>query len=157
MNKINFSSRVLIICCLLGQIGLAQNAITDWAGIVAPAIMKTSSSTRPPASSEVLHATINLAVYNATMAIVGGYQQYGALISAPRSADVRAAVATAAFLTAAARVDSSQVGYLQGQYDTYLASLPYGRGKQDGIAVGKAAADAILSLRANDGFANMVH
>jgi hypothetical protein len=157
MNKINFSSRVLIICCLLGQIGLAQNAITDWAGIVAPAIMKTSSSTRPPASSEVLHATINLAVYNATMAIVGGYQQYGAPISAPRSADVRAAVATAAFLTAAARVDSSQVGYLQGQYDTYLATLPDGRGKQDGIAVGKAAADAILSLRANDGFGNMVH
>ena len=74
MNKINFSSRVLIICCLLGQIGLAQNAITDWAGIVAPAIMKVGSSTRPPASSEVLHATINLAVYNATMAIVGGYR-----------------------------------------------------------------------------------
>ena len=49
MNKVNFSSRVLIICCLLGQVGLAQNAITDWAGIVAPAIMKTSSSTRPPA------------------------------------------------------------------------------------------------------------
>jgi len=73
MNKISFSSRVLIICCLLVQIGLAQNAITDWAGIVAPAIMKTNSSTRPPASSEVLHATINLAVYNATMAIVGGY------------------------------------------------------------------------------------
>ncbi len=157
MNKINFSSRVLIICCLLGQVGLAQNAITDWAGIVAPAIMKTSSSTRPPASSEVLHATINLAVYNATMAIVGGYQQYGAPISGPRGADVRAAVATAAFLTAAARVDSSQVGYLQGQYDTYLATLPDGRAKQDGITVGKAAADAILSLRANDGFANLVH
>jgi hypothetical protein len=89
MNKTNFSTCVLIICCLLSQIGLAQNAITDWAGIVAPAIMKVGSSTRPPASSEVLHATINLAVYKATMAIAGGYQQYGALISAPRGADVR--------------------------------------------------------------------
>jgi hypothetical protein len=157
MKKLNTSILVVLACCLMGQTSLAQNAITDWAGIVAPAIMKVGSSTRPPASSEVLHATINMAVYNATMAIVGGYQQYGAPIASPRGADVRAAVATAAFLTAAARVHSSQVGYLQGQYDTYLATLPDGRAKQDGITVGKAAADAILSLRANDGFGNTVH
>lgn len=157
MKKLNTSILVVLACCLMGQTSLAQNAITDWARIVAPAIMKVGSSTRPPASSEVLHATINMAVYNATMAILGGYQQYGAPIASPRGADVRAAVATAAFLTAAARVDSSQVGYLQGQYDTYLATLPDGRAKQNGITVGKAAADAILSLRANDGFGNMVH
>jgi hypothetical protein len=157
MKKLNTSILMVLACCLMGQTSLAQNAITDWAGIVAPAIMKVGSSTRPPASSEVLHATINMAVYNATMAIVGGYQQYGAPIASPRGADVRAAVATAAFVTAAARVDLSQVGYLQGQYDTYLATLPDGLAKQDGITVGKAAADAILSLRANDGFGNMVH
>ena len=52
-------------------------------------------------------------------------------------------------------MDSSQVGYLQEQYDTYLTTLRDGRAKQDGIIVGKAAADAILSLRANDGFGNM--
>ena len=46
MNKINFSSRVLIICCLLGQIGLAQNVITDWASIVQPAINNASKGTK---------------------------------------------------------------------------------------------------------------
>ena len=78
--------------------------------------MKVGSSTRPPASSEVLHATINMAVYNATMAIVGGYQQYGAPIASPRGADVRAAVATAAFLTAAAR------GWTRPKWDTCKSS-----------------------------------
>src|SRR6202049_1826764 len=110
MNKLNFSISVLIICCLLGQIGLAQNVITDWASIVQPAI-NNASAPRPPASSEVLHATIQLAVYNAAMAIVGGYQTYGSPIAAPHGADVRAAVATAAYRTARARVDPSQTGY----------------------------------------------
>jgi hypothetical protein len=106
---------------------LVQNVITDWAGIVQPAIVATNAGTpRPPASSEVLHATINLAVYNAAMAIVGGYQPYGEPISAPRSTDVRSAVATAAYRTARARVDSSQVGYLDGQYQAYLANIPDG-------------------------------
>ena len=156
MKRLYASIWVLVACFLLGQASLAQNAITDWATIVGPAIINTSTTPRPPASSEVLHATINLAVYNASMAIVGGYQQYGSPVSAPRGADVRAAVATAAYLTARARVDPSQVGYLDQQYQAYLANIPDNRPKNDGIAVGEAAAAAILALRANDGFSNMV-
>lgn len=157
MRKLNSLIWMLIAYCLLGQTSGAQNAITDWAGIVAPAITKIGSATRPPASSEVLHATINLAVYNATMAIVGGYHAYGAAIPAPRGSDVRAAVATAAYITAKARVDSSQMGYLDGQYETYLGTIPNGPSKDNGVQVGQAAAVAILALRADDGFSNMVH
>src|SRR6266403_806873 len=155
MNKINFSSRGLIICCLLGQIGLAQNVITDWASIVQPAI-NNASAPRPPASSEVLHATIQLAVYNAAMAILGGYQSYGSPITAPHGADVRAAVATAAYRTARVRVASTQVAYLDSQYQTYLTTIPGGQAKDSGIQVGEAAAAALLLLRANDGFSNVV-
>src|ERR1700680_2660936 len=121
MNKLNFSISVLIICCLLGQIGLAQNVITDWAGIVQPAI-NNASAPRSPASSEVLHATIQLAVYNAAIAIEGGYRPYGSPVSAPHGADVCAAVATAAYRPARARVASTQVAYLDSQYQTYLAT-----------------------------------
>lgn len=54
MKKLNPSfSWLLIACCFLGQSSLAQNAITDWAVIVQPAILNPR---RPPASSEVLHA-----------------------------------------------------------------------------------------------------
>lgn len=156
MKKLNVSICVLLACTLLGQTSLAQNAITDWAAIVAPAI-NNATAPRPPASSEVLHATINLAVYNATMAIKGGYQPYGDPISAPHGADVRAAVATAAYKTARARVATSQRAYLDAQYAAYLATIPDGQAKDKGVQVGDTAATAILLLRANDGFANLVH
>src|SRR6266550_5982561 len=109
LQKLNASICALIACCLLGQTSPAQNVITDWAGIVQPSI-NNANSPRPPASSEVLHATIQLAVYNAAIAIEGGFQPYGSPISAPHGADVRAAVATAAYRTARARVDPSQTG-----------------------------------------------
>jgi PAP2 superfamily len=153
MKRFITSIGVLMVCCLIGQASFAQNAVTDWAGIVQPAILNPP---RPPASSEVLHTTIQLAMYNATMAIVGGYQPYGAPLDAPRGADVRAAVATAAYRTARARVDSTQAGYLDSQYLAYLANIPDGRGKDSGIQVGESAAAAMLTLRTNDGFSNTV-
>jgi hypothetical protein len=155
MKKLNSLMWVLIACCLLGRSSLAQNVITDWAGIVQPAI-NNANSPRPPASSEVLHGTIQLAVYNAAIAIQGGFQFYGSPISAPQGADVRAAVATAAYRTARARVDPSQDAYLDKQYQTYLATIPDGKAKNDGIQVGEDAATALLALRANDGFNNVV-
>ena len=84
-------------------------------------------------------------MYNATMAIKGGYQAYGHSISATRHADVRAAVATAAYETARARVASTQIPYLDSQYQTYLAMIREGRSKDEGIRVGEAAAEANLT------------
>jgi hypothetical protein len=155
MRKVGSSICVLIACCLLGQPGLAQNVITDWAGIVQPAI-HNASATRPPASSEVLHALIQLAMYDAAIAIEGGYQPYGPRISAPGGADVRVAVATAAYRTARARVASSQVAYLDSQYQAYLAPIPDGPAKDGGVQVGEAAANALLLLRADDGYDRVV-
>ena len=49
-----------------------------------------------------------LAVYDAVVAIEGGYERFGAHIDAAPGADVRAAVATAAYRTACARIVDSQ-------------------------------------------------
>ena len=136
-------------------IGHAQNAVTDWASIVQPAI-HNAGAPRPPASSEILHTILQLAVYDAVVAIEGGYEPYAAAIDAPAGADVRAAVATAAYRTALGRVASSQFAYLDGQYASYLAGIPDGQAETDGIAVGEAAAAAMLALRAGDGFNNAV-
>jgi hypothetical protein len=125
--------------------------VTDWAGIVQPAI-HSAGAPRPPASSEILHAMIQLAMYDAAIAIEGGYEPYAATIAAPPGADVRAAVATAAYRTARARVHQSQFEYLDRQYESYLTLVPDGPAKHNGIRVGRDAADAMLALRANDGF-----
>lgn len=133
----------------------AQNAVTEWAGIVAPAI-NNAAAPRPPVSSEIVHTVIQLAVYDAVVAIEGEYAPYATEIAAPPGADVRAAVATAAYRTALGRVAASQYAYLDGAYAGYLLGIPDGQAKVDGIAVGEAAAAGTLALRANDGFNNTV-
>lgn len=77
----------------------AQNVVTHWAGIIGPAI-HSASAPRPPASAEVLHALVQLAMYDAVIAIEGGYAPYARPIAAAPGADVRAAVATAAYRAA---------------------------------------------------------
>jgi hypothetical protein len=139
----------------VSQASELTNVVTDWAGIVQPAI-HNASVPRPPASSEILHAMIQLAMYDAAIAIEGGYEPYAAPIAAQPGADIRAAVATAAYRTARARVLESQFAYLDEQYDAYLLGIPDGQAKSDGIRVGEDAAAALLALRANDGFENPV-
>ncbi len=159
MAKKIWASICLLLCYgLYVQSSLAQNVVTDWAEIIQPAVIKINDQgpLRPPTSSEVLNTIIQLAMYDAAMAIERGYQPYAASISAPAGADVRAAVATAAYRTARARVASSQIPYLDTQYVAYMANIPDGQAKTDGIQVGESAAATMLGLRANDGFNNVV-
>ena len=136
-------------------LGRAQNAVTDWASIVGPAV-NNPTTPRSPATAEILHTVVHLAVYDAVVAIEGGFAPFGAAFAAPAGADVNAAVATAAYRAALGRVASSQFAYLDAQYGAYMAGIPDGQAKIDGIAVGEAAAAELLALRANDGFNNVV-
>jgi hypothetical protein len=131
------------------------NVVTYWAGVVQPAI-NNPGAPRPPASSEVLHTMVALAVYDAVMAIQGGYQPYALVAQQPANANIEAAVATAAYKTARARVLASQYVYLDTNYTSYMMTIPDDpQQKAAGIQVGEAAADAILAARANDGFGNL--
>jgi hypothetical protein len=154
----NMSSRNRRVICafvglLLASCAYGQNVVTDWAAIVQPAV---NTPPKAPVYQMVLRAMIQIAVYDAVVAIEGGYQPFAATIASTPGADVRAAVATAAWKTARSRVDSSQISYLDSQYANYLAAIPNSQSKEDGIQVGKAAATAILQLRSNDGFGTAV-
>jgi hypothetical protein len=139
----------LLSSCLHGQ-----NVVTDWAKIVQPAV---NTPPKAPAYQMVQRAVIQIAVYDAVMAIEGGYKPFtGSLSSSPEQADVRFAVATAAWRTARSRVDPSQVPYLKAQYEAYLAGMPLTKAARRGIVVGERAAAAILALRADDGFNKVV-
>ena len=167
---------LLVVCGLLSGPAAIRaadgNAVTEWAALIQTAVQNASSPpARPPASSEVLHAMIHLAVYNAVVAIEGGSAPFptgGAPLAPAPGADVRAAVATAAYLTAryqelagspwpdSARIAPSQYAYLDGTYAAYMAALPTGGATLAGIEVGTAAAAAILEHRKADGFSATV-
>jgi hypothetical protein len=152
---------IVLVCWVLlagpvhGSTDTAPNAVTEWS-LIAQQAIHNAAAPRPPAGAFVLHAMVMLAMYDAVVAIEGGYEPYAAAIHAWDGADVRAAVATAAYFTARARVAPSQLAYLDQQYAAYLAGIPDGQAKIDGIRVGRRAASAMLALRANDGFNNVV-
>jgi hypothetical protein len=131
------------------------NVVTEWAGIVQQAI-HNASAPRSAGTSQILHTMVHLAVYDAVVAIEGGYKPYAARIAAPKGADVRAAVATAAWLTARPRIVAANLAAFDQAYTAYMANLPLSPAVTDGIAVGTQAAEAILALRANDRFSAVV-
>ena len=154
-------ARQLVFCLLLLAIpyrASAQtqpNSVIHWAGIVQQSI-HNAAAPRSAGTSEVLHTMVHLAVYDAVAAIDGSLQRFALNIPTTPSADLNAAVATAAYATARARVATSQRAYLDQEYQTYLAQIPASFAKVEGIRIGFQSAQTMLRLRANDGFNNVV-
>lgn len=157
MKKITFVAANFVLSWMLfSGAAYAQNVVTDWATIVQPAL---NTPPQLPAVQMVLRATVQIAVYDSVVAIEGGYRPFAAAITAPPGADIRAAVATAAYLTARAartRVTSSPFPALDDAYQTYMANIPPGAARNDGVSVGAAAANAVVALRSSDGMTNVV-
>lgn len=131
------------------------NPVIHWANVVQQSI-HNAAAPRSAGSSEVLHTMVHLAVYDAVVAIEGQSEPFAAYITRTPGADIRAAVATAAFQTARPRVLASQRPFLEQEYQRYLAEIPTGWPKAEGVRIGWQAASTMLKLRANDQFNNVV-
>jgi hypothetical protein len=123
----------------------SPNVINDWARIaqntIAPTVVNSGLN--------AYGAMVPIAMYDAVVAIEGGYEPYTAPVSAPAGADVTAAVATAAFRVLHERFPSQQAS-LDSQYASYMSGIPDGQAKLDGIAVGETVAQQLLVVRAGD-------
>jgi hypothetical protein len=127
------------------------NAVIDWNEIAQNAIIVG----RPVGSALVLEGIVQAAIYDATIAIEGGYEPFVASPTVPRPASTAAAVAAAARGVLVVRVPG-QAASVDAQYAAYLGTIPDGPAKTNGIAVGEQVAQAILAWRAGDGFDNVV-
>ena len=127
------------------------NAVTDWNEIAANA----SVVGRPVGSALVLEGIVQAAIYDATVAIEGGYEPFVAAPTVVRPASTSAAVAAAARGVLVVRVPG-QADSVDAEYAAYLAGIPDGPAKTNGIAVGEQVATAILAWRTGDGFDNTV-
>jgi hypothetical protein len=110
---------------------------------------------------------VSAAVYDAVVAIEGGFEPYGPAIAAPEGASVEAAVVESAYRTlwayfppSACNPASPPAVYafclgirptLDALYAQALAAIPPGQAKTDGEAVGFQAASEIIALRSGDG------
>lgn len=127
----------------------APNAVTDWSARAQVAIAPGRGS----GSATYLQALVQLAVYDAVVALERGYEPFNVEIAAPRGANLSAAVATAAWRVVRERLPAQAIS-MDTQYANYLAGIPDGQSKTDGIAVGETSARAMLAARAGDNFSS---
>ncbi len=109
-----------------------------------------------PGEAALYMGIVHVAMYDAAVAITGGYRPYMAAVAAPSTTSPEAAIATAAHhvlvgLQPALGLTPQQQVVLDTRYTAYLERIPEGPAKANGVAVGEQVASAVLALRANDG------
>ena len=132
----------------------APNAVSVWneiavaTSLVPPAVAGATASERAPGPDV---ATVQLAVYDAVMAIAGTHKPYAIRPQAPATgASMEAAAVEAAYRVLKALFPSRGDKY-EGAYASSMAAVPDGESKTRGQAIGAEVAAGLLALRANDG------
>lgn len=124
---------------------VADTVVLDWNLIAVQAVGAT-----PPFPSTRAVASVQLAVFDAVNAITHRFQPYLGGLSAPAGASAQAAVVAAAH-DVLAWLFPAQLSFLDLKQAESLATIADGDGKIAGMAVGRAAAAAIIASRTNDG------
>src|SRR5262245_58392939 len=144
-----------------GSLSAATDPVSSWNAV---AVQATLTSGQSGVISRTL-AIVQVAIHDALNAIDSRYERYAFKGTAPNGASVDAAIAAAArdALVGAISVgalpfpsfgtvaqQAAAVAQVDAQYAAVLATIPDGISKSDGIAIGQAAAAAILALRSVD-------
>jgi hypothetical protein len=161
-----FSTIVLIVVAGLMPVASVLAAeptdmVLVWNANAVIALSNANTATPPGAGQAPPVASIHLAmvqgaVYDAVNAIDGGHEAYLAgLPSAPANASKAAATAAAAHDVLIGLIPALPQNVKDSVEASYTSSLtaitPDNQAKVDGIAIGQAAAAAMLADRANDG------
>jgi hypothetical protein len=141
---------VLVAAIVLAAPALARaDVVTQWNLNAANALMVSAG--QPPQVSVPHMAMVHGAVYDAVNAIDGGHEGYLLSSRLARPSDSKeAAAATAAYRVLVHLVPGQQES-LDSLYAASLAGVPDGSAKTRGIAVGEAAAAAMIAARTDDG------
>jgi hypothetical protein len=140
------------------------NTVAQWNKIAEDTVVGSGAF---QSEGLIYMAYASAAVYDAVVAIEGGFEPYGPAITAPSGASVDAAVVEAAYRTLWAYFPPESCNpasppavyafclgvrpRLDASYAEALAAIPPGQAKTDGQAVGLQAANGIIALRSGDG------
>ena len=123
----------------------SANVITDWdetaTAIVAP---------MPPYTAQRLMAIVDVAMFDAVNSIERRYQPYLVQLAADPATSKEAAAAAAA-ATVLATIDPKTAEDMKTALARYLAAIPDGQTRSDGVKLGEAIAIKVMEARANDG------
>ena len=156
------ASLVSVAILWTGSAYAATSPVSDWNAIAVQTLLAAGQG-QPPATRTL--AIIHIAIHDALNAIDSRYERYAFTGTAPHGASVDAAIASAAWNAIVGAVgvgllpipnfgppnlQAAALAQAQAKYEAALTNIPDGISKDDGIAVGQAAAAAILELRTGD-------
>jgi hypothetical protein len=127
------------------------NVITDWdeKALVAVTPMASLGGTSPYMAQRMM-GIVHIAMFDAVNSIERRYQPYLVqLPTAPSTSKEAAAAAAAAAVLAS--IDAKTASEMNVALATYLASIPDGGAKSEGVRLGEAVAAKVLQARAKDG------
>jgi hypothetical protein len=125
------------------------DVVLDWNAIVVTTLNSQTPPVNPFAQARFAAIT-QLAVFEAVNTITRDYQPYLGTIIAPGGASAEAAAVVAAHRVLVTYFPGSTTA-LDSARASSLAAVPDGMSKLGGIAVGEAAAAAMIALRSADG------
>ena len=127
------------------------NVITDWdeKAVAAVTPLAGLGGTTPYMAQRMI-AMVHAAMFDAVNSIERRYRPYLAQLPADPAASKEAAAAAAA-AAVLATIDAKTAGEMKIALTTYLASIPDGAAKSNGIKLGGAVAAKVLEARAHDG------
>jgi hypothetical protein len=126
-------------------------SVLEWNARAAQLIVGPGGAAKAPPLGLVDLAIVHTAIYDAVNAVSGfPFRSYAVAPNVPGPASGDAAVAAAGRQTLLA-LYPNRSDDIEGWYVASLAAIPDGEEETNGIAVGEAAAAAILALRTNDG------
>jgi hypothetical protein len=141
-------TRIAAAACgmLLSTAALANDPVLEW-----NSIMVSTTAGENPVFQARFAAITQLAVFEAVNAVNKDFDPYLGTVTAPPTASAEAAAVAAAHTVLKAYFPNASA--LDGARTTSLARIADGIAKEEGIAVGEAAATAMIALRADDGSA----
>jgi hypothetical protein len=123
--------------------------VARWNAIGSQAF--TAAALSPP-EGHVLFAYASIAIYDSVVAVHGRYEPFAVRAKAPAGTSAEAAVAASAHRVWSHYLPGQVATVLDPAYAASLATIPDGPGKTEGIALGERVANALIALRADDGF-----
>jgi hypothetical protein len=127
------------------------NVITDWDEKAVAAVTPMSAlGGTMPYMAERMMAMVHAAMFDSVNSIEPRYSPYLVQLPADAATSKEAAAATAA-ATLLATIDAKTAGEMKAALATYLATIPDGAAKSDGVRLGEAIAVKVIEARANDG------
>ena len=149
-------ARVLIASTLVGSVvaggpsaavASGPNIVAQWNKVAEDVVVASGAF---QIEGLVYMSYTQLALFDALVAIVGGYAPYGHALDAPAGASPEAAVVEAAYTVLVHHFPGS-ASALAAARDSSLGAIADSQAKVDGIALGHASALDIIALRTGDG------